>query len=70
MLVFRARAVFITQPLLWRKLLCPPALQSQLEFICQPDPDSCLFFLSGEEGEEERLGEVWGRLVGVLLISD
>lgn len=48
-------------PFLWRKLVSPFALQSHLEFICKPDPDSCLFFLSGERKKNrEMAGWGWG----------
>lgn len=45
---------------LWRKLVSPSALQSHLEFICKPDPDSCLFFplLREEEEWRERGGQL------------
>lgn len=63
----RARCVCIW-PLLWRKLVGPSALQSHLEFICKPDPDSCLFFLSGEG--KRNGGAAKGEGVGVWLMSE
>lgn len=48
-----------------RKLVGPSALQSHLEFICKPDPDSCLFFLSGEGKKNGGIGGAGGGGRGV-----